>query len=88
MSKEATDYFIEDWGDKRPIEIILRYDETELSMTPEDVGRTMQAYADSQLIEYTKQLMEYTHESKTILGHDERSAKDFVNIFKEQLKTK
>ena len=56
MSKKATNYFIEDWGDRKPHEIIIRYDETELSLTVSDVGRTMQAYADEQVKEYEESL--------------------------------
>lgn len=41
----------------------------------------MKLYTESDLIELVQSLKEYTHESHAILGHDEREAKDFVDIF-------
>ena len=38
----------------------------------------------NQLIELVQSLKNYTHESKTILGHDERDASEFVEIFLNQ----
>jgi len=33
------------------------------------------------LIDLVQQLKDYTHESHNILGHDERSAEEFVDLF-------
>ncbi len=43
-------------------------------------------YSEDDLIDLVKQLKDYTCESHNILGHDERDAKDFVDIFKKSLK--
>ncbi len=41
----------------------------------------MKLYTENDLIDLVQSLKDYTHESHTILGHDEREAKDFVDIF-------
>ena len=62
MSKKATNYFIEDWGDRKPHEIIIRYDETELSLTVSDIGNTMQTYADGQNDKLIRKIGELSRE--------------------------
>jgi hypothetical protein len=43
-------------------------------------------YSEEDLINLVQQLKDYTKESQSILGNDERDAKDFVGIFKQSLK--
>lgn len=38
------------------------------------------------LIEFCEQLKDYTSESRTILGHDEREASEFVDIYLNSIK--
>lgn len=38
-------------------------------------------YTENDLIDLVQSLKDYTHESHSILGHDERDAKEFVDIF-------
>jgi hypothetical protein len=38
-------------------------------------------YTKQDLIDLVQSLKDYTHESHTILGHDEREASEFVDIF-------
>jgi len=40
-------------------------------------------YSEEDMINLVEQLKDYTKESHTILGHDKRDAKEFVNIFKK-----
>lgn len=39
---------------------------------------------NQRLINLVQSLKDYTHESHAILGHDERDASEFVEIFKQQ----
>jgi hypothetical protein len=39
---------------------------------------------NQRLIDLVQSLKDYTHESHAILGHDEREASEFVEIFKQQ----
>lgn len=41
----------------------------------------MKLYTKQDLIDLVESLKNYTHESHSILGHDEREAKEFVDIF-------
>lgn len=41
----------------------------------------MKLYTESDLIDLVQSLKDYTHESHSILGHDEREAREFVEIF-------
>lgn len=41
----------------------------------------MKLYTENDLIDLVQSLKDYTHESRSILGHDERDAKEFVHIF-------
>ena len=43
--------------------------------------QTMKLYTENDLIDLVQSLKDYTHESRSILGHDERDAKEFVHIF-------
>ena len=43
--------------------------------------QNMKLYTENDLIDLVQSLKDYTHESHTILGHDEREAKEFVDIF-------
>jgi len=38
------------------------------------------------LVDLVQSIKDYTHESKNIIGHDERDAKEFVNIFLQNRK--
>lgn len=41
----------------------------------------MKLYTELDLIDLVQSLKDYTNESHNILGHDEREAKEFVDIF-------
>ena len=41
----------------------------------------MKIYTKNDLIDLVQSLKDYTHESHSILGHDERDAQEFVDIF-------
>lgn len=41
----------------------------------------MKLYKETDLIDLVQSLKNYTHESHSIIGHDERDAKEFVDIF-------
>ena len=43
--------------------------------------QSMKLYTETDLIDLVQSLKDYTHESHSILGHDERDAKEFVDIF-------
>ena len=43
--------------------------------------QSMKLYTENDLIDLVQSLKDYTHESHSILGHDERDAKEFVDIF-------
>ena len=41
----------------------------------------MKLYTELDLVELVQSLKDYTHESHSILGYDEREAREFVDIF-------
>ena len=52
-------------------------------LTVEDWRQAKEMEKD-RMIQLVQGLKDYTHESHTILGHDERDASEFVDIFYEQ----
>ena len=52
-------------------------------LTVEDWKQAKEMEKD-RMIQLVQGLKDYTHESHTILGHDERYASEFVDIFYEQ----
>jgi hypothetical protein len=84
--EEAAEKYANDWEE---IHSELDY----VNITPIEVskidfvhGAKWQAermYSEEDMIDLVEQLKDYTKESHTILGHDKRDAKEFVNIFKK-----
>ena len=79
-------------SDKKQLAVDIMF-ETMIGAIPKNKHLIFeQAYIKAQAIEkenminLVQALKNYTHESHTILGHDEREAEEFVDIFLNQKK--
>lgn len=59
-------------------------DELRLSRNGFDMLKQAKEMERTQMAQLVQELKDYTHESRVILGYDEREASEFVDIFYEK----
>lgn len=80
-NKTAVEWLIEQYEEKAGTLLLLTFKEL---MKPE-INKALEM-EKQQMIDLVQSIKDYTLESRNILGHDEREAYEFVDIFLETFK--